>query len=69
VVKANVVLENSVLLPGAVVEEDVEVRFSIIGPDAVIGALSRLDATCVVGANVRVEPGSRLAGDVRLGGV
>jgi mannose-1-phosphate guanylyltransferase len=67
VVGADVVLEKSVLLPGAVVERGSIVRSSIIGPSAVIGSYSTLDATCVVGANVRVASHSLLSGDVRLG--
>jgi NDP-sugar pyrophosphorylase family protein len=68
-VGANVVLEDVVLLPGAVIEEGCEVRWSIIGPEAVIGSLSRLGATCVVGAKEHVAPESVLSGEVRLGGV
>ncbi len=59
---------GAVLLPGAVVEAGAEVRHSIIGPGAVVGAGSRLGPTCVVGARERVEPGSDLEGDVRVGG-
>jgi mannose-1-phosphate guanylyltransferase len=68
-VGANVVIEDAVLLPGAVIEEGAQVRFSIIGPDAVIGSYSTLGATCVVGAKERVPSESVLLGDVRLGGV
>ena len=68
-VGANVVLENVVLLPGAVIEEGCQVRWSIIGPEAVIGSFSRLGATCVVGAKEHVAPESVLSGEVRLGGV
>jgi mannose-1-phosphate guanylyltransferase len=68
-VGANVALENVVLLPGAVIEEGAHVRESIIGPEAVIGSFSTLDATCVVGAKEHVAPESVLSGDVRLGGV
>jgi mannose-1-phosphate guanylyltransferase len=67
VVGADVVLERSVLLPGAIIEQGAIVRSSIIGPGAAIGRYSTLDATCVVGANVRVAPRSLLSGDVRLG--
>ena len=67
VIEANVILERSVLLPGAVVEHGTVVRSSIIGPRAVIGSDSTLDATCVVGADVRVASRSLLSGDVRLG--
>jgi mannose-1-phosphate guanylyltransferase len=67
VIEADVVLEQAVLLPGAVVEHGAVVRSSIIGPRAVIGSYSNLDATCVVGANVRVAARSLLSGDVRLG--
>ena len=66
VIEADVVLEQTVLMPGAVVEHGAVVRSSIIGPRAVIGSYSNLDATCVVGANVRVAPRSLLSGDVRL---
>ncbi len=69
IVGANVVLENVVLLPGAVVEDGAQVRSSIIGPEAVVGSYSILGPTCVVGAKVHVEPESILSGDVRLGGV
>ncbi|MDE3064239.1 MAG: NDP-sugar synthase [Acidobacteriota bacterium] len=68
-VGARVVMENVVMMPGAVIEEGATVRWSIIGPGAVVGSGSELDATCVVGANERVAPGSMLSGDVRLGGV
>jgi mannose-1-phosphate guanylyltransferase len=67
VIEEDVVLEQSVLLPGAVIEHGAIVRSSIIGPRAVIGSYSTLDATCVVGANVRVASRSLLSGDVRLG--
>lgn len=66
VVEADVVLEQAVLLPGAVVERGAVVRSSIVGPRAVIGGFSTLDATCVVGADVRVAARSALSGDVRL---
>ncbi|MGD0852145.1 MAG: NDP-sugar synthase [Acidimicrobiales bacterium] len=69
VVGANVLLEETVLLPGAVVRSDCVIRSSIIGPGAVIGRDSELGATCVVGANEHVAPGSELSGEVRLGGV
>jgi mannose-1-phosphate guanylyltransferase len=62
-------LENVVLMPGAIIEEGARVRSSIIGPSAVIGRFATLDATCVVGSNEHVAPGSELSGDVRLGGV
>jgi mannose-1-phosphate guanylyltransferase len=68
-VGSNVRLENVVMLPGAVVEEGSSVRSSIIGPAAVVGSFSTLDAICVVGAKEHVAPGSILSGDVRLGGV
>ncbi len=63
------VVERAVLLPGAVVAAGAEVRWSIIGPDAVIGEYAQLGPTCVVGANEHVASGSALRGDVRLGGV
>ncbi len=66
VVEADVVLEQSVLMPGAIVERGAVVRSSIIGPRAVVGSFSTLDATCVVGANVRVASRSMLSGDVRI---
>ena len=69
VVGPNVHLEDCVLLPGAVVQANCDIRSSIIGPEAVIGRYSRLGATCVVGAKERVAPASELSGDVRLGGV
>ncbi len=62
-------LEQSVLLPGAIIEEGAVVRSSIVGPQAVIGAYAELGPTCVVGAHERVAAGSSLRGDVRLGGV
>jgi mannose-1-phosphate guanylyltransferase len=68
-VGANVVLENVVLMPGAVIEEGSRVSWSIIGPEAVIGSFSTLGATCVVGARQHVARDSSLSGDVRLGGV
>ena len=68
-VGAGAVVENSVLLPGAVIEEGAHVCSSIVGPGAVIGAHSILGATCVVGSHERVAAGSVLSGDVRLGGV
>jgi NDP-sugar pyrophosphorylase family protein len=69
VVAADVVLEECVLLPGAVVQSGSEIRSSIIGPEAVIGSGSQLGPTCVVGAKEHVAPDSHLFGDVRLGGV
>jgi NDP-sugar pyrophosphorylase family protein len=69
VVGADVVLEDSVLLPGAIVQSGCEIRSCIIGPEAVIGSSSQLGPTCVVGAKEHVAPDSRLFGDVRLGGV
>lgn len=68
-VAADAVVENVVMLPGAVIEEGAHVRSSIIGHGATIGSYSTLDATCVVGAREHVAPGSSLSGDVRLGGV
>jgi mannose-1-phosphate guanylyltransferase len=68
-VGAGVVMDNVVLMPGAVIEQGSVVRSSIIGPGAVVGRYSTLDATCVVGAKEHVAPGSVLSGDVRLGGV
>jgi mannose-1-phosphate guanylyltransferase len=68
-VGANVVLENVVVMPGAVIEEGSRISWSIIGPEAVIGSFSTLAATCVVGAKQHVARGSSLSGDVRLGGV
>ena len=68
-VGAQAVLENSVLLPGAMIEDGAHVAWSIIGPDAIIGANATLGATCVVGAKQHVSPESVLSGDVRLGGV
>lgn len=69
VVGADVILEECVLLPGAVVQSGSEIRSSIIGPEAVIGSGSQLGPTCVVGAKEHVAPDSRLFGDVRLGGM
>jgi NDP-sugar pyrophosphorylase family protein len=68
-VGANVVLENVVLMPGAVIEEGSYLSWSIIGPEAVIGSFSTLGAICVVGAKQHVARESALSGDVRLGGV
>lgn len=67
-VGANVVLENVVLMPGAVIEEGSRISWSIIGPEAVIGSFSTLGAICVVGAKQHVTRQSSLSGDVRLGG-
>ncbi len=69
VVGADVRLENSVLLPRAVVQSGCEISSSIIGPESVIGSSSVLGPTCVVGAKEHVAVDSRLSGDVRLGGV
>ncbi|MGC2484946.1 MAG: NDP-sugar synthase [Acidimicrobiales bacterium] len=69
VVGADVVLEECVLLPGAVIQSRSDIRSSIIGPEAVIGSGSQLGPTCVVGAKEHVAPDSHLFGDVRLGGV
>jgi mannose-1-phosphate guanylyltransferase len=63
---ANVVLRNVVLLPGVEVQDGARVSSSIIGDGAVIGRLSNLGPTCVVGANVQVGSRSELSGDVRL---
>jgi mannose-1-phosphate guanylyltransferase len=65
----HVVLEDVVLMPGAVVQDHCTIRSSIIGPDAVVGTYSVMGPTCVVGAGEHVAPESELAGDVRLGGV
>jgi mannose-1-phosphate guanylyltransferase len=69
VVGENVVLEGVILMPGAVVHDNVQIRSSIIGPRAVIGSTSVLGPTCVVGAEVTVAPGSQLSGEVHLGGI
>jgi mannose-1-phosphate guanylyltransferase len=69
VVGENVLLEGVVLMPGAVISDDVQIRASIIGPRAVIGLASILGPTCVVGAEVTVADGSELSGEVHLGGI
>ncbi|NNN09245.1 MAG: NDP-sugar synthase [Acidimicrobiaceae bacterium] len=69
VVGENVVLEGVILMPGAVVHDDVQIRSSIIGPRAIIGSTSVLGPTCVVGAEVSVAEGSQLSGEVKLGGI
>ncbi len=66
VVGENVVLDKVVLMPGAVVHDNVQIRSSIIGPRAVIGAAAVLGPTCVVGAEVSVLEGSNYSGDVQL---
>ena len=63
-----VTIENSVLLPGATVEEGATVRDSIVGPGATVGRGATLEATCVIGGDVTVPGGSILRGEVRLGG-
>lgn len=68
VIGSNVTIENSVLLPGAVVQEGATIRDSIIGPGAIIGRGATLEATCVIGGGVTVPGGSILRGEVRLGG-
>lgn len=68
VIGSNVTIENSVLLPGAVVHEGATIRDSIIGPGATIGRGAILEATCVIGGGVPVPSGSILRGEVRLGG-
>jgi len=68
VIGSNVTIENSVLLPGAIVHEGATIRDSIIGPGATIGRGAILEATCVIGGGVTVPGGSILRGEVRLGG-
>ena len=69
VVGAHAVLDEVILLPGAVVHAGAHIASSIIGPEAVIGTNAKLGPTCVVGAGEHVAAGSELSGDVRLGGV
>jgi mannose-1-phosphate guanylyltransferase len=68
VVGENVILDSVILMPGAVVHDNVQIRSSIIGPRAVIGSASVLGPTCVVGAEVTVAEGSRYSGEIHLGG-
>jgi mannose-1-phosphate guanylyltransferase len=66
VVGENVVLDRVVLMPGAVVNDNVRITSSIIGPRAFIGAAATLGPTCVVGAEVSVSEGASFAGDPQL---
>jgi mannose-1-phosphate guanylyltransferase len=68
-VGANAVVEDSVLLRGAVIEEGARVRDSIIGPRAVVGSNAVLeDAVLAEGATV--PPGTSSSGArVRAGSV
>jgi mannose-1-phosphate guanylyltransferase len=67
-VAAGASVVDSVLLPGAEVGADASVRGCILGPGSVVGAAAVLGPICVIGAHERVEPGSRLEGDIRIGG-
>ena len=52
----------SSLHTGVVVEEDAEVRDSIVGSNARIGAGARLEAETIVGEGAAVPPGAHLVG-------
>ncbi|HEX5938548.1 MAG TPA: NDP-sugar synthase [Actinomycetota bacterium] len=60
-------LDEAVLLPDAVVGEDVVIERSIVGPGAVIGGGARL-LDAVVGGGVRIAAGERLEGERRPAG-
>lgn len=52
---------DSALLPGAVVEKGASVEGSIVGPGARVGEGATLSDLCVLGQDVAVDPGVRLA--------
>ena len=60
---AEVEVTESVVLPGAVLEDGVRVHRSIVGPDARIGAGAELRDLTVIGAGAVVEPGARLTSE------
>ena len=62
VVDEGAVVVDSVLLPGALVAAYAAVRGSIVGPGAVIGEGASVTAGSVIGASVKVEPGSNIVG-------
>ena len=62
VVDEGAVVVDSVLLPGALVAAYASVRGSIVGPGAVIGEGASVSGGSVVGASVKVEPGSNIVG-------
>jgi ADP-glucose pyrophosphorylase len=55
-------VEDSVLLPGVVVERDAVVIRSIVGAAAVVSAGSSVVDLSVLGDCVRTEPGATLVG-------
>ena len=62
VVDEGAVVVDSVLLPGAVVSAYAAVRGSIVGPGAVIGEGASVSGGSVIGACIKVEPGSNIVG-------
>jgi NDP-sugar pyrophosphorylase family protein len=62
VVDEGAVVIDSVLLPGALVAAYAAVRGSIVGPGAVIGEGASVTAGSVIGASIKVEPGSNIVG-------
>jgi mannose-1-phosphate guanylyltransferase len=56
------VVDRSAVLPGASIEAGAEVRGSIVGPRARVGAGARVEALSVVGDDVVVEPEAHLTG-------
>ena len=62
VVDEGAVVVDSVLLPGALVAAYAAVRGSIVGPGAVIGEGASVTAGSVIGASIKVEPGSNIVG-------
>jgi NDP-sugar pyrophosphorylase family protein len=65
VVERGAHVENSVLLPGARVGVGAQVVGSILGHDCVVGAGCELSPVTVVGDDVEVPEGTRLA-DARV---
>jgi NDP-sugar pyrophosphorylase family protein len=62
VVDEGAVVVDSVLLPGALVAAYAAVRGSVVGPGAVIGEGASVSGCSVIGAGVKVEPGSNIVG-------
>jgi mannose-1-phosphate guanylyltransferase len=60
VVDEGAVVVDSVLLPGALVAAYAAVRGSVVGPGAVIGEGASVTGCSVIGAGVKVEPGSNI---------
>jgi ADP-glucose pyrophosphorylase len=55
-------VSTSSLHTGVVVEEDADVRDSIVGSNARIGAGARLEGETIVGEGAAVPPGAHLVG-------